>query len=170
MSVQSQLVSFIQKQRNTGVLLENMYFYWTYSIKRKILSMLGTGYFLKISKITVISSGKNQSVLIAKISSCKTPKSPIRKNKLPQKFRATRYPVAGVQVERGWWGASFKNVSRENEERPYFACSLLSERLKRLLRRLTLYPGGALGYFGGVYAPPGTPNWHSWPPSKKNFP
>ena len=45
-------------------------------------------------------------------------------------------------MERGWWGASFKNVSRENEERPYFACSLLSERLKRLLRRLTLYPGG----------------------------
>ena len=50
-------------------------------------------------------------------------------------------------MERGWWGASFKNVSRENEERPYFACSLLSERLKRLLRRLTLYPGGG-GHLG----------------------
>ena len=55
MSVQSQLVSFIQKQngiqRNTGLLFENMYFYCTYSIKTKILSMLGTGYFLKIAKI-----------------------------------------------------------------------------------------------------------------------
>ena len=30
-SVQSQLVSFIQKQRNSGLLLENMYFYCTYS-------------------------------------------------------------------------------------------------------------------------------------------
>ena len=55
MSVQSQLVSFIQKQngiqRNTGLLFENMYFYCTYSIKTKILSMLVTGYFLKIAKI-----------------------------------------------------------------------------------------------------------------------
>ena len=51
MSVQSQLVSFIQKQRNTGLLLENMFFYCRYSIKTKILSMLGTGYFLKIAKI-----------------------------------------------------------------------------------------------------------------------
>ena len=40
--LQSQLVSFIQKQRNTGLLLENMYFYCTYSIKTKILWMLGT--------------------------------------------------------------------------------------------------------------------------------
>ena len=38
-------------QRNTGLLFENMYFYCTYSIKTKILSMLGTGYFLKIAKI-----------------------------------------------------------------------------------------------------------------------
>ena len=51
MSVQSQLVSFIQKQRNTGLLLENMFFYCRYSIKTKILSMLGMGYFLKIAKI-----------------------------------------------------------------------------------------------------------------------
>ena len=50
-SVQSQLVSFIQKQRNTGLLLENMYFYCTYSIMTKILSMLASiGYFLKITK------------------------------------------------------------------------------------------------------------------------
>ena len=33
------------------VLFENMYFYCTYSIKTKILSMLGTGYYLKIAKI-----------------------------------------------------------------------------------------------------------------------
>ena len=51
MSVQSQLVSFIQKQRNTDLLLENMFFYCRYSIKTKILSMLGMGYFLKIAKI-----------------------------------------------------------------------------------------------------------------------
>ena len=51
MPVQSQLVSFIKKRRNTGLLLENMYFYCTYSIKTKILSMLGTGYFLKIANI-----------------------------------------------------------------------------------------------------------------------
>ena len=47
-----------------------MYFYCTYSIKTKILSMLGTGYFLKSQKL--IPSKKNQSVLIAKISSRKT--------------------------------------------------------------------------------------------------
>ena len=40
-----------QKQRNTDSLFEKMYFYCTYSIKTKILSMLGTGYFLKIAKI-----------------------------------------------------------------------------------------------------------------------
>ena len=45
--------------------------------------MLGTGYFLKIAKIN--SQQENQSVLIAKIS------LPICKNKLPQKFRATRH-------------------------------------------------------------------------------
>ena len=49
------------------VLFENMYFCCTYSIKTKILSMLGTGYFLKSQKL--IPSSKNQSVLIAKISS-----------------------------------------------------------------------------------------------------
>ena len=54
------------------VLFENMYFYCTYSIKTKILSMQGTGYFLKSQKL--IPSKKNQSVLIAKISSRKTQK------------------------------------------------------------------------------------------------
>ena len=55
MSVQSQLVSFIQKQtgvqRDTGLLFENIYLYCTYSIKTKLLSMLGTGHFLNIAKI-----------------------------------------------------------------------------------------------------------------------
>ena len=55
MSVQSQLVSVIQKQngveRDTGLLFENMYFYCTYSIKTKILSMLGTEHLLNITKI-----------------------------------------------------------------------------------------------------------------------
>ena len=54
------------------VLFENMYFYCTYSIKTEILSMLGTGCFLKSQKL--IPSKKNQSVLIAKISSRKTQK------------------------------------------------------------------------------------------------
>ena len=79
------------------VRFENTYFYCTYLIKTKIISMLGTsrsfslgtGYFLKIEKIN--SQKKNQSVLIAKISSRKHKKSPIRKIKLPQNFRATRY-------------------------------------------------------------------------------
>ena len=51
-SVQLQLVFFVQKQigiqwnaGSTVVLFGNMYFYCTYSIKTKILSMLGTGYF-----------------------------------------------------------------------------------------------------------------------------
>ena len=55
MSVQSQLVSVIQKQngveRDTGLLFENMYFYCTYPIKTKILSMLGTEHLLNITKI-----------------------------------------------------------------------------------------------------------------------
>ena len=46
--------------------------------------MLGTGYFLKSQKL--ILSKKNQSVLIAKISSRKTQKT-------PAKFRSTRYPL-----------------------------------------------------------------------------
>ena len=97
MSVQSQLVSFIRKQSgiqwNTGLLFENMYFYCTYSLKTKILSMQGTGYFLKITifdyqrEKTICPNHKN---LVPR----KHKKSPIRKNKLPQKFRATRYFVS----------------------------------------------------------------------------
>ena len=36
---------------HTVELFENVYFYCTYSIKPKVMSMLGTGYFLKIAKI-----------------------------------------------------------------------------------------------------------------------
>ena len=73
-SVQSQLVSFFRKNTDAHlVLFENMYFYCTYSIKTTILSVLGTGYFMKSQKL--IPSKKNQSVLIAKISSHKTQKT-----------------------------------------------------------------------------------------------
>ena len=51
--------------------------------------MLGTGYFLKMAKI--VRRKKNPSVLIAKISSRKAQKSPIRKNKLPQTIPYGRY-------------------------------------------------------------------------------
>ena len=53
-------------------IVENMYFYCTYSIKTKILLTLGTGYFLKITKIN--SQLEKPIVLIAKISSRKTQK------------------------------------------------------------------------------------------------
>ena len=77
MYVQLQLTSFIQKQNgiqwitgftkgtHTIVLLENMYFYCTHLTTMKILSMLGTGYFLKITKINsqqekpICPNGKN---------------------------------------------------------------------------------------------------------------
>ena len=82
MSVQSQLVSFFQKNTDAHlVLFENMYFYCTYSVKTTILSVLGTGHFLKSQKL--IPSKKNQSVLIAKISSHKT-----QKTANPQKYPA----------------------------------------------------------------------------------
>ena len=45
--------------------------------------------FWKSQKL--ITNEKNQCVLVAKISFRKTKKSPIRKNKLSQKFRSTRY-------------------------------------------------------------------------------
>ena len=59
------------------------------NMKTRMLSMLGTGYFLKSQKL--IPNKKNQSVLIVKLVPTKHKKSPIRKNKLPQKFRSTRY-------------------------------------------------------------------------------
>ena len=51
--------------------------------------MQGNRYFINMAKL--ILSKKNQSVLIAKISSAKHKKLPIRKDKLPQKSGATRY-------------------------------------------------------------------------------
>ena len=51
--------------------------------------MQGNGYFINMAKL--ILSKKNQSVLIAKISWPQNKKLPIRKDKLPQKFRARRY-------------------------------------------------------------------------------
>ena len=55
MSVQSQLVPFISNKTVYNEILvyclKIMYFYCTYSIRTKILTMLGTGYFLKIAKI-----------------------------------------------------------------------------------------------------------------------
>ena len=50
--------------------------------------MLGTFTFWKLQKF--IPSKKNQSVLIAKIFFRRTQILPIDKNKLPQKFCATR--------------------------------------------------------------------------------
>ena len=50
--------------------------------------MLGTVYFLKIAKI---NSQREKPICNRKISSRKTQKTPIHKNTLPQKFRATRY-------------------------------------------------------------------------------
>ena len=60
--------------------------------------MLDTGYFMKIAKKKkFIPNKKNQSVLIANISLRKTQtESPVPKNKLPPKFRATRYSDAPV--------------------------------------------------------------------------
>ena len=70
-------------------LFENMYFCCTKI--QKILSTLGTEYFLKIAKI--IPSKKKHLTLSKsqKLVPAKHKKSPIRKNKLPQKFHATRY-------------------------------------------------------------------------------
>ena len=76
MPIQSKRVS-IQKQRNSGLLLENVYGYWTYSIKTKILSMLGTGYFLKIAKIN---------------SQQEKPICPNRKKLVPAKHQETANP------------------------------------------------------------------------------
>ena len=57
--------------------------------ERPLLAGKVLGVFWKAKKLILIE--KNQCVLIPKISFRKTEKSPIRKNKLPQKFSATRY-------------------------------------------------------------------------------
>ena len=51
------------------------------------------------------------SVLIAKISSHKTQKSQIRKNKLPQKFRATRHLNLIKEMSRNHRCVKFLNLS-----------------------------------------------------------
>ena len=68
------------------VLCENMYFHCTYT--HNTISDLSRT-FWKSPKL--IPSKKNRSVLITKISSCKTQKSPICKNKHPQKFCPIQY-------------------------------------------------------------------------------
>ena len=75
--------------RQLASLEKKKYFYCTYSIKMKILSMICPG--LSENRKKFFPSKKNQSVPVAKICFFKTKKSPIGKNKLPQKFRATRY-------------------------------------------------------------------------------
>ena len=86
MSVQSQLVSFIQKQnglqRKTNLWFKNMYFCWIYSDKMKMLSILGTGYFLKITK-TYSQQEKQICPNCTIISFRKHKKSPIHKNFMP---------------------------------------------------------------------------------------
>ena len=75
-----------------------MYFYCMYSIKMKLLSMLGTRYFLKITEINsqqekpICPNRKNQ--FLQNTKSCQI----ISKNKLPQEFCATQYECAMRQV------------------------------------------------------------------------
>ena len=64
-----------------------MYFYCTYSIKTKILSMLCTGCVLKIAKI---NSQLEKPICPKNQFPSKHKKSPIPENKLSQKFRVTR--------------------------------------------------------------------------------
>ena len=66
-------------------------FFHSFLPRREIPLLAGKarGIFWKSQKLILIE--KSQCVLIPKISFRKTEKSPIRKNKLPQKFRATRY-------------------------------------------------------------------------------
>ena len=59
--------------------------------KNKYLQCVGAGTFWKLQKL--IPNKENWSVLIAKISSCKTPKITNPQNKLQQKSLATWYSV-----------------------------------------------------------------------------
>ena len=74
LSVHLQLVALVQKQNVHHSIVWKYVFLFTYSMKTKILS-----------KQKLIRSKKNHSILIAKISSRKTQKSLIRKNKLDRK-------------------------------------------------------------------------------------
>ena len=74
-----------------GSLLAGLSFFLSFfpPRERPLLAGKVLGIFWKSQKLILIE--KSQCVLIPKISFGKTEKSPIRKNKLPQKFRATRY-------------------------------------------------------------------------------
>ena len=76
---------------DTGSLLAGLSFFLSFfpPRERPLLAGKVLGIFWKWQKSILIE--KSKSVLIPKISFRKTEKSQIRKNKLPQKFRATRY-------------------------------------------------------------------------------
>ena len=72
-----------------------MYFYCTYSIKTKILPVLGSGYFLKIVKIDSQQEkpiGSNRGNHFPQ----NTQKMSIHKNKLRQKFLAQTVVLAAI--------------------------------------------------------------------------
>ena len=99
MSVQSQLVSFIQKQRNTGLFFKKFVFLLqVLDNLRKYYQFWVLDTFWKSQKL--IPSKKNQSVLFAKSTSHRTKKKPVRKIILPQKFRATRYHIFVVVTNK----------------------------------------------------------------------
>ena len=85
---------------HTMVLFENMYFYCTYSIK--------TGaavYWVLYDWIAKVNSQPEKPICPnrKKLVSAKHKKSPIRKNKLRQKFRATRcVPISVIIVYQIW--------------------------------------------------------------------
>ena len=134
-----------------------MYFYCTFSIKTKILSMLGTGFFLKIAKINsqqekpVCPNRKNQFPQ-------NTKKSPILKNKLPQKFRATWYLLISLtpsiendidyeqspySLERAKRNANASvRKSHPGETRVPFSCRVIFTRARVSLALLSLRKNG----------------------------
>ena len=65
--------------------------------------------------------------------------------------------------------SQFKQAHKQQTEKYWkHRKSQLISILETLLVRVPGGGGGALGYFLGVYVPPGTPNWH--PVLKKIFP
>ena len=60
--------------------------------------MLGTGYFLKIAKLNQFPARIANLSKLQKLVPAIHKKSSIRKNKLPQKFRATRYFVKCMRI------------------------------------------------------------------------
>ena len=136
--------------------------------------MLDTGYFVKITKINS-QQEKNQSVLIAKICSCRT-----QKNHQSAKINSCKNFVPhGISwLKLVDWVTDYL-TSWMNKLLTYWLtyllanwliCWLTDSRTEWMADFLTedwftyLLPdpgqGGALGYFLGGYVPPGTPNWH----------